>query len=109
MVMLLILAGAWVYAASDSFQNHGQGPSRDMWGNAIAQLPNLPAVTSYVFRDRFWLPLVVLVTEAMALGFGIFIKKVERDLNAPRWRSDAATLGNGHPNLGEHDVFVSSP
>ena len=85
MVMFLILGGSWIYAASDYFQHEGQG-SRDMWGNAIAQIPNLPAVMGFVFKNRIWLVLVVLVAEGLALGFGLFMKKVERDLNAPRRR-----------------------
>ena len=86
LVMLLVLGGAWVYAASDYFQNEGQGPSRDMWGNAIAQIPNLPAVVGFTFRRRIWLPVFVVIASGLTLGFGVFMKKVERDLNAPRRR-----------------------
>ena len=89
MVMLLILGGGWVYAASEYRQDVGGGPLLDrfsLWANAIEQIPNLPAVFGNTFKNRIWLPLVVIVGEVLAIGFGVFMKKIERDLNAPRRR-----------------------
>jgi hypothetical protein len=86
MVTLVVLGGAWVYAASDYFQHEGLGGTRGMWENAIQQIPNFPAVVAYVFKNRIWLPIVVIVAEVLVIGFGVFMKKVERDLNSPRRR-----------------------
>lgn len=86
MLMLAILGGAWVFAAGDYFQAVGKGPARDMWANAVAQLPNAPAVLGYVFKSRFWLVIAVAVALALAVALGVVLKRVERELEKPRRR-----------------------
>ena len=55
-------------------------------GNAIEQLPNLPAVISWHLTNRVWLPIMIVVLEAAALIGAYAMKKVESALEKPKQR-----------------------
>ncbi len=52
-------------------------------GNGFRQIPNAPAVLSSNFSKQLWLPIVIVVLEAGAIGGGFVMKRVEQNLNAP--------------------------
>ena len=82
MLMLAIALAGWCFAAAFYFQSGSDegGNETHFFVNAIIQIPNAASVISFTFRERFWLVIVVLVLEALALGFGAIAKKVEKDL-----------------------------
>ena len=51
---------------------------------SIEQLPNMPAVISWHFSNRIWLPILILLALAGVIGGGFVMKKVEQNLNQPR-------------------------
>lgn len=53
---------------------------------ALEQLPNMPAVISWHFSNRIWLPILILVLEAGALFGGLKMKSLEKELSTPRHR-----------------------
>ena len=53
-------------------------------GNAIEQLPNLPAVISWHFSNRIWLPLLIFILEVLAFVGGIKMRSLEKELSKPR-------------------------
>jgi hypothetical protein len=55
-------------------------------GHAIEQLPNLPAVISWHFSNRIWLPIMIIVFEVGALIGAYALKKVETALKTPKQR-----------------------
>lgn len=55
-------------------------------GNALEQLPNLPAVISWHMSNRIWLPIIILVLEVGALFGAYAMKKVENALEKPKQR-----------------------
>ncbi|MCG6155487.1 hypothetical protein [Rubinisphaera margarita] len=62
-----------------------------LWAKSVAlfgyrglhQLPNAPAVISWHFSKRLWLPTVFIVLEIVALASGFVFKHVERQLAEP--------------------------
>jgi hypothetical protein len=58
----------------------------DFLGHAIEQLPNLPVVISWHFKNRIWLPILIIVLEVGALLGAYGMKKVEKELEAPNRR-----------------------
>ena len=55
-------------------------------GNALEQLPNLPAVISWHLSNRIWLPIMIVVLEGAALIGGFAMKKVESAVEKPKRR-----------------------
>lgn len=55
-------------------------------GNAIEQLPNMPAVVSWHFSNRVWLPILIGVAMLGVIGGGFALKKVEQNLSQPKHR-----------------------
>lgn len=82
MLMLAIAGFGWAFAAADYFQNSGDGGAgrANFFVNAFTQIPNMPAVLGFTFRNRIWLPIVVVILEIAALGFGVVMKRVEADV-----------------------------
>lgn len=58
----------------------------DFVTNAIQQLSNIPAVVSFTFKDRIWLPIVVGILEVLLIGGGFGMKKLEKELSSPAKR-----------------------
>ena len=90
MLMLVIAAFGWAFAAAGyahEFENWGSGVGRRAFGsfirNAFSQIPNFFAVVSFTFSKRFWLVIVILVLEGLALLAGLGMKKLERDWDKP--------------------------
>ena len=55
-------------------------------GNALEQLPNLPAVISWHMTNRIWLPIAIVVLEVGAMVGAYALKKVESALEEPKQR-----------------------
>jgi hypothetical protein len=73
--------------AADSLRNLPNKDNRVAFvSTAIAQLPNLPTVVSWHFRNRIWLPLLIVALEVGVLMGGVALKRVEKDLHMPRRR-----------------------
>ncbi len=53
-------------------------------GNSIEQLPNLPAVVSWHFSNRIWLPILIMLAFGGVISGGFVLKRVEQNLNQPR-------------------------
>lgn len=51
--------------------------------NAIDQLPNFVTVVSWNFSNRVWLPIVIIMSEALAVFGGIKMKSLESELSKP--------------------------
>lgn len=101
-LMATIAVLGWGFLAG-SYE--GANPSRDHWNdfdrpssgrgrgglalfaaNAVEQLPNLPAVLSWHFSNRIWLPIVILILEGVALGGGIALHRAGDQLGKPKRR-----------------------
>lgn len=63
-----------------------RGAAAAFVGNALEQLPNLPAVISWHMSNRIWLPIAILVLEVCALIGAYAMKKVESALERPKQR-----------------------
>jgi hypothetical protein len=79
---LLVAYFGWGFLAADYFQNDPtQGPGEtSFWWNSVAQLPNLPAVLSHGFHQRFWLVALIVLLEVGVLVLWGVLKKMEREL-----------------------------
>ena len=64
----------------------GRNPIGAFVMNSIGQLPNLPAVISWHFSNRIWLPILVMLALAGVIGGGFALKRLEQNLNQPRYR-----------------------
>jgi hypothetical protein len=53
-------------------------------GNAIEQLPNLPAVISWHFSNRIWLLILIGLAMVGVVGGGFALKRVEENLSQPK-------------------------
>jgi len=51
--------------------------------NGMQQIPNAPAVISYNFSHKLWLPITIGIFELAAIGGGFGMKRLEQNLNAP--------------------------
>lgn len=102
MLMVAIALLGWMYAAS-FYANSEEGwrargvvsysPRRasrlvfvQLVVNGFVQVPNMPAVVGYIFRQRFWLVMVVAALELLAFLGGLQLKSLDRRLNTPRRR-----------------------
>ena len=54
--------------------------------NGVREIPNAPAVLSYNFTQRLWLPITILVVEGGVVAAGVGMKKLEDSLEGPRRR-----------------------
>lgn len=52
-------------------------------GNAIGQLPNMPAVISWHLSNRIWLPALIVLLEVGAAIGGWKMKQLEQELSKP--------------------------
>ena len=53
---------------------------------SVEQLPNMPAVISWHFSNRIWLPSLIALALVGVVGGGFVLKTVEQNLNQPRNR-----------------------
>lgn len=53
---------------------------------AVSQLPNLLAVSGYIFQHHIWLPITILVVEGLVVAGGFGLKKLEKELEVPSKR-----------------------
>ena len=61
-----------------------RGAVRAFIGNSIEQLPNLPAVISWHFSNRIWLPILIALAMLGVVGGGFALRKVEQNLSQPK-------------------------
>ncbi len=108
-VMVLIAAFGWGFLAGSysgaqrtgisemsagelqSLDTRGLGEARReakgaFIANAIDQLPNMPAVISWHFSNRIWLPILILMLEVGVVLGGIGAKRLEKQLEQPKSR-----------------------
>lgn len=52
----------------------------------VREIPNAPAVLSYNFTKRLWLPITLLVVEGGVVAAGYGMKKLEQSLEGPKRR-----------------------
>jgi hypothetical protein len=69
---------------------HFRGARGRFFANAVAHLPDLPTVMAWHFRNRIWLPLLLLGLEVAGVAGGFVMKRVERELERPTRRSRPA-------------------
>jgi len=82
MLALAVAYFGWGFLAGDFFQNTpSDGPRKtNFWVNSIAQLPNLPSVVDYAFRNRLWVVLLIVIAEVGVLILWGVMRKLEREL-----------------------------
>lgn len=82
MLALAIAYFGWAFLAADYFQNDPEGgPGQaNFWANSVAQLPNLPSVLGYAFRDRLWVIGLIVGLEIGVIVLWLVMKKLEREL-----------------------------
>ncbi len=106
MVMLLIAAFGWAFMAA-GYAHSEEGwrggivepvrirPVRmralralaDFIGNAFSQIPNLGSVIAFNFKNRIWLPILIIGLELSVVFGGYKMKKLEKELQSgPRRR-----------------------
>ena len=51
--------------------------------NSFAQLPDAPWVVMHVFRDMIWIPIIVLILEALVVLFVRYDRKLRREWIRP--------------------------
>ena len=90
MLMLVIAAFGWAFAAAGyahAAEGWGSGVGRRAMGafigNAFRQLPNFFAVLGFLFSKRLWLAIIFIVLEVLAVCFGFWMKKLEKDWSKP--------------------------
>lgn len=54
--------------------------------NAVIQVPNVFSVLGFTFRERVWLPIVVLAVEGLVVFGGFKLQSFEKQLASPRRR-----------------------
>ncbi|WP_165250863.1 hypothetical protein [Paludisphaera soli] len=82
MLALLVAYFGWAFLAADYFQHDptGDAEKANFWINSVAQLPNLPAVLGYGFRERFWIVGLVAGLEAVVFVLWLILRKLEKEL-----------------------------
>ncbi len=81
-LMLAIAGAGWGFMAADYFQHadpEAMG-KRNFFINAVAQLPHFFQVVHYALNNRVWLLGLIAVLEMGAIGLGLFMKKLEKEL-----------------------------
>jgi len=91
-LMLFVAWLAWAFAAAgyateqEGLSPFGRRLLKLLVWNALAKLPDLPAVLSYTFREKLWLPIVFAVVEVLIVLLGVVLKVVERQMDSPKKR-----------------------
>ncbi|MDG3007971.1 hypothetical protein [Paludisphaera mucosa] len=83
MLALLVAYFGWGFLAADYFQHDptGDAEKANFWINSVTQLPNLPGVLSYGFRERLWIVGLVVGLEVGVLILWLVLRKLEKELS----------------------------
>lgn len=83
MLVLLVAYFGWSFLAADYFQHDPSETAREVnfWINSFAQLPKLPSVLAYGFRERLWIIGLVAGLEVAVLIIWVLLKKLEKELS----------------------------
>jgi hypothetical protein len=82
MLALAVAYFGWAFLAGDYFQNDpaAEGQETNFWTNSINQLPNLPSVVGYAFRERLWAVGLIVILEVGVFFLWRVMKKLEKEL-----------------------------
>jgi len=91
-LMLFVAWLAWAFAAAgyateqEGLSPFGRRLFRLFVWNAVAKLPDLPAVLSYTFKEKLWMPITLAVVEVLVVLLGVVLKVVEKQMVSTKKR-----------------------